>query len=190
MNSNIFVDRLTSEKMNTYLPQLIRLDGKYSSLSSGMYSREIWNEDNFLMDLEDKWGNSWYILYNNLIAGFAILSRKEQDTMHINRLAVDINLKNHSQLSEILMRTIEGGVQVDRITLIVSTENVKAVHYYRKNGFDIIYGDRLENILEQRKMHVNYIGENYYIDGGKYHDSHYVMERTKYNGKWSQGDTI
>lgn len=183
MNSNIFVDRLTSEKMDIYLPQLIRLDKKYSSLSSGMYSREIWNEDNFLMDLEDKWVNSWYILYNNIIVGFAILSRKEQDTMHINRLAVDINLKNHSQISEILMKTIDARVQVDRITLIVSTENVKAVRYYRKNGFDIISGNRLANIIEQRKIHVNYIGENYYIDAGKYHDSHYVMERIKCNGK-------
>lgn len=165
---------LTKENINKYVQRLIDIDGTYSSLESGKYSREIWSEENFMRDLPGKWENSFVVVDENIICAFAICSKSDSKTLHIHRLAVCSEYKG-GIASNMLMSAIEGGVQADRITLIVSTENVSAVHYYRRHGFEIISGDELDFFIYKREIHAYHVGDDYYIDNSIYRDSHYVM---------------
>lgn len=57
---------------------------------------------------------------------------------------------------------------------MVSAENVSAVCYYKKHGFEIVSGEELVDFLI-RNVSAYHMGNILYVDNSCCHDSHYVM---------------
>lgn len=177
--------KLTKNNIKNYMSQLIAIDGMYSSPEDGIYSREIWGSASFMLELPGKWKNSWVICKEEKVCAFSICSMTDKHTLHIHRLAVHKDYKG-TGVSDLLMHTIFLGVEADRITLMVSTENVRAVRYYKKHGFEIVSGEELVDFLNLRNVSAYHIGDILYVDNSSCRDSHYVMCK-KLGGKYAEG---
>ncbi|MBN1184050.1 MAG: GNAT family N-acetyltransferase [Bacteroidales bacterium] len=109
-----------------------------------------WGKDQYMLDLEGKWEHSMVAYFNRLLAGYIIVSIKDNDTLHIHRFIVNNNIRGQgtgkAMLNE-LEKTISSYFK--KLTLKVYEDNVKAIAFYEKNGFKILDSKNGLNLMEK-----------------------------------------
>ncbi len=96
-----------------------------------------WNAENFLAELPEKWLHSrWIMLQNNLDApvGYAIVSRKAPDNLHLHRLVVNPMGRGYGGLA--LRLLIADCAPHSRfMTVYTIPDAVRAAYFYERAGF-------------------------------------------------------
>lgn len=88
-----------------------------------------WTQEQFLMELPEKWSLSVCSEH-----GVAILSRPVEGRVHLHLLAVDRDKRGHGHGSDLMAETkIRAGA--DRLTLKVPADSRAAVAFYCRHGF-------------------------------------------------------
>lgn len=106
---------------------------------------ETWRRENFIMDLDGKWNNSYIMCQNNEIAGYIICSVKNKHILHIHRLAVKKKFQDRGIGTQLIDKVIENADgYIKYIALMAHKDNKKARRFYEKKGFKniCIVGDR------------------------------------------------
>jgi len=101
--------------------------------SSGL---EPWKEDNFFMDLPDKWCLSRWIRSNNSDTplGYAVISRKSPSNVHLHRFVISETGRGvgTAAMNKILDDLKETALY---ITVCTGQEAYRAQRFYEVNGF-------------------------------------------------------
>lgn len=99
---------------------------------------EYWSEAHFLLDLPDKWSLSFAAWRDDRPIGYAVLSRKSGDTVHLHHFMLAANYRGcglgRRMLDEMELRARAGGAR--RLTLKVSMANTRARKFYERAGFN------------------------------------------------------
>jgi len=98
---------------------------------------EYWTIKHFLVELTDKWRLSIALWENCRPVGYAILSRKSHESVHLHHLMIAPNYRNRGlgrlMAREIEPRAKESGAQY--ITLKTPRKNANALRFYRNFGY-------------------------------------------------------
>ena len=97
---------------------------------------ERWQYDNFIIDLNGKWDNSYVFLVDSEITGYIICSIKDEANLHIHRLAIKERYQNTGIGSELVSKVINNASEcIKYVTLKVNKDNNVAKRFYEKNKF-------------------------------------------------------
>jgi GNAT superfamily N-acetyltransferase len=111
-----------------------------------------WTEENFLVELPDKWRFSLALIIGGKMAGFIIASKKA-DAIHIHRFAIaaEFRLKG---LGAWLLNEFEHRCKQQKeyvVSLKAAIDNVQAIKFYKKHGF-METDTSGNNILMKKKL--------------------------------------
>lgn len=99
-------------------------------------TNEKWENENFMIDLDGKWDNSYVFFVGSEIAGYIIGSMKSKENLHIHRLAVKKEYQSKGIGSELINNVIKNADKSTKyITLKVRKDNIIAKRFYEKNSF-------------------------------------------------------
>jgi ribosomal protein S18 acetylase RimI-like enzyme len=130
----------TKDEFKLYMPQLLQLE-RESQLPI------LWDEPNFLKELDSKWQLSKFMLGADKLIGYAVVSKKNVSSCHLHRFIISSNLRGQgygNSLLNHLKEDIEGNF--DYLTLLVGKDNPAAIKFYSKNNFRQIW-EIDENVL-------------------------------------------
>ncbi|MHC1755339.1 MAG: GNAT family N-acetyltransferase [Methanosarcina sp.] len=97
---------------------------------------ERWQYDNFIIDLDGKWDNSYVFFSGSEIAGYIICSIKNKESLHIHRLAIKQKYQRKSIGRELINEVFRNADKyIKYITLKVRKDNIIAKRFYEKNNF-------------------------------------------------------
>lgn len=98
---------------------------------------ERWEKGNFLVELPGKWRCSWAAVQDGRTVAFVIASRKA-DSIHVHRIAVAREVRGRGIGSVLLERVAQCAEELDMpwVTLRVAADNVGAVRFYDRLGFE------------------------------------------------------
>ncbi|MCQ1535493.1 GNAT family N-acetyltransferase [Methanosarcina sp. KYL-1] len=137
--------KLTKEILLENIEELIEID-------SVIKINERWRHENFLVELNGKWDNSYVALREDTVAGFIICSIKNERTLHIHRFAVRKEFQNMGVGTQLITKVINStNHKLNSITLKVKTDNATAHNFYEKSGFKRAYSEN-ENYIYQRLL--------------------------------------
>ena len=121
---------LTPNLLRTHIYTVLKLDNEIIA--------ENWNEENFIMELPQKWNVSQIVLKSDIVIGFMI-ANSQTDSIHINRIVVDREFRGLGIGKELLniAKNYAIKTQKKRVTIKVSPQNHGAIDYYIKYGFVI-----------------------------------------------------
>ncbi|MFA5019705.1 MAG: GNAT family N-acetyltransferase [Candidatus Pacearchaeota archaeon] len=129
------IESIKKENLRKLIPLLIQLENNWTEIGD-----KPWNEENFSMELNDKWDLSMYAKLNNKIIGYIIGSRIET-TGRLNKIVVE---KEYRKMgiggvlwNEFLKRCKEKNI--NKIEFKVLTDNDEAISFYKKKGC-LFYG--------------------------------------------------
>ncbi|MCF8266060.1 MAG: GNAT family N-acetyltransferase [Ignavibacteriales bacterium] len=113
---------------------------------------EYWSNENFFIELPGKWEFSFYFRMNDVIAGFIIVSEKG-NCLHIHKLMVREDLRGRNVGKKLLDKLSVVAIEkFNKLSLKVYSNNLRAIHFYEKNGFsqinlfnDLIYMEKQIN---------------------------------------------
>jgi len=98
---------------------------------------EYWTRRHFLADLPGKWRLSFVLWQEASPIGYAILSRPEEDHVHLHHFMIHADRRNRGgggdMIEECLRRATADGAP--RLTLKVAAANEPAQRFYRRHGF-------------------------------------------------------
>jgi ribosomal-protein-alanine N-acetyltransferase len=99
---------------------------------------EYWLEAHFLLELPNKWGLSFAAWYGGRPVGYAILSRKSSDTVHLHHFMIAADYRGYGLGTRMIdeMKARARATGASRLTLKVSTENARAREFYDRAGFN------------------------------------------------------
>ena len=101
---------------------------------------EYWSEAHFLVDLPDKWKLSFAAWRDDRPIGYAVLSRKPGDAVHLHHFMIAADHRGgglgRRMLDEMEQRA--QAARARRLTLKVSIANVRARKFYERVGFNDI----------------------------------------------------
>lgn len=99
---------------------------------------EYWSEAHFLLDLPDKWRLSFAVWHDDHPVGYAFLSRKSDDAVHLHHFMIAAGHRGgglgRRMLDEMKLRARAEGAR--KLTLKVSMANVRARKFYERAGFN------------------------------------------------------
>ena len=98
---------------------------------------EYWGEDNFLVELPDKFKLSCCVMVDDKLIGYIISTSKDSLTAHINKFMV-LSKYRGSGIGSRLFYFYENLVEINKmnlITLKVYKNNEPAIRFYLRNGF-------------------------------------------------------
>lgn len=98
---------------------------------------EYWTSENFLLELPEKWSLSVAAWDAESPVGYAVLSRKAPDQVHLHHFMVAPGRRESGLgkrlLDEVASRARASGAA--RLTLKVHNENARARRFYVRHGF-------------------------------------------------------
>ena len=110
---------------------------------------EYWTLQNFLIDLPAKWDLSFALWQNDLPIGYAILSKKSEDQVHLHHFMIDRDHRAKGwgtrMITEMSDRAEAAGATL--LTLKVEKSNASALRFYSRNGFSFRAEERSFIIL-------------------------------------------
>ncbi len=99
---------------------------------------EYWAKSNFLHELPEKWELSFCAWDNNIVAGYAILSRRSADTVHLHHFMAACRRRGKGlgamMLEEAIRRARSTGAA--NMSLKVGDDNARAISFYHRAGFE------------------------------------------------------
>lgn len=139
----MIIKRLTKETLLANIEILTEID-------SVIKIDEHWGHENFLIELNGKWDNSYIALEENIIAGFIICSKKNKNTLHIHRLAVREKFQFMGIGTRLIANVINStDSEINRVTLKVKADNITAQRFYVKVGFKYSYTEDKNYVYER-----------------------------------------
>lgn len=97
---------------------------------------ERWQYNNFIIDLDGKWDNSYIFLIDSEIAGYIISSIKDKENLHIHRFAIKEEYQSRGIGSKLINEMVKNlDKKIKYITLKVREDNIIAKKFYEKNKF-------------------------------------------------------
>ncbi|KKG15979.1 hypothetical protein EO98_04555 [Methanosarcina sp. 2.H.T.1A.6] len=97
---------------------------------------EKWQYDNFIIDLDGKWDNSYVFFIGSEIAGYIICSVKNKENLHIHRFAIKQEYQKMGIGSKLINEVIkDADIYIKYLTLKVYKDNLIAKRFYEKNNF-------------------------------------------------------
>jgi len=102
-----------------------------------------WTVDNFLIDLDGKWRYSLIALENDQIVGFLICSVKENNTLHIHKIAI-VSKYQRRGVGTLLMKHLFSNCNeynIKYISVKTKKNNVNAQRFYERQDFKRIGSD-------------------------------------------------
>lgn len=125
--------KLTREMVLKHLCDLIEIDRIVKA-------DDQWDDKSFLLELVGKWNNSLAALLSGKIIGYIICSIKNNDTLHIHRIAVKEKYQKNGIGTELIERIIKNSNNIMKyIILKVRKDNIAAQKFYEKHGFRRVY---------------------------------------------------
>lgn len=121
--------KLTKRMISEKISEFIEIDRVINT-------DERWQYDNFIIDLDGKWDNSYVFFADSRIVGYIICSIKNKESIHIHRLAIERECQNKgigSELINEIIKNVNEGTKY--ITLKVRKDNIIAKKFYEKNKF-------------------------------------------------------
>lgn len=105
-------------------------------------SRDVsdWGTGEFLFELPDKYRLSFFV-WDKGLAGYAIMSRKWADRVHIHQFMVHPSRRN-SGFGQYMLDEATRRAAGDPLSLKVSISNSGAIRFYERHGFQI---EKMEN---------------------------------------------
>jgi ribosomal protein S18 acetylase RimI-like enzyme len=138
-------------ELRTLDPEQIRQHYKALAEVTRDLPDDGWREENFLLELPDKWQLSFAAWQLDQPVAYALLSRKAPDTVHLHRLMVAEAWRGQGLgqclVKELLQRTSSAGAAY--CSLKVERGNGDARRFYRRHGFQEI--GRVRNYVEMRR---------------------------------------
>jgi ribosomal protein S18 acetylase RimI-like enzyme len=138
---------LTKYQVLVNMERLLSLDS--------LIPNEPWGENEWLLDLPEKWEVSWVLLYDGAAIGFVVASRKG-DGLHIHRLAVEGG-EHRQGFGKLLMAAVAGRALKRRcFTLTTKTlaTNAEALAFFHRLGFSVAGQDRDNILMNAESQHV------------------------------------
>lgn len=121
--------KLTKGMISERISELIEIDKVINT-------DERWQYDNFVIDLDAKWDNSYVFFENSEIAGYIICSIKNKGHLYIHRFAIKKEYQNRGIGSKLINETIKNAdIEIKYLTLKVRIDNIIAKRFYEKNKF-------------------------------------------------------
>jgi len=102
-----------------------------------------WTVDNFLIDLDGKWRYSLIALENDQIVGFLICSVKENNILHIHKIAI-VSKYQRRGVGTLLMKHLFSNCNeynIKYISVKTKKNNVNAQRFYERQDFKRIGSD-------------------------------------------------
>jgi ribosomal protein S18 acetylase RimI-like enzyme len=134
-------EKLTIDNIHHFLPQLIVIELEHSLPI-------IWGVSEFTCYLEEKWALSSVVLAENLVVGYAMISKKTPFCAHIHRFMVRKQLQSRGVGKE-FMAFLKSAMseKYDFLTLNVGLENIRAKKFYIQNGFKDITANEAGSLM-------------------------------------------
>jgi len=124
--------------------------GALTEIDSVIKTDERWGHENFLVELNGKWDNSYVALKEDIIAGFIICSKKNESTLHIHRFAVREEFQHMGVGTQLITKVIGStSSKINRITLKVKADNNVVQNFYTKLGFKYINSEDKNYVYER-----------------------------------------
>lgn len=137
------IERLTKKTLIENIGELIEID-------SAIKIDERWKNENFLIELYGKWDNSYVALRENTITGFIICSIKNETTLHIHRFSVREEFQNMGVGTQLITAVINSAnIKINRITLKVKVDNIRAHNFYDRFGFKYLDSENKNYVYER-----------------------------------------
>lgn len=95
-----------------------------------------WDENQFLFDLPDKWTLSFIAKKEDVVIGYAILSHKWADRVHLHEIVVSGEYRSLGIGARMLNEIIER-CELENLSLKVSKSNTSAIRFYLRHGLSI-----------------------------------------------------
>lgn len=119
----------SKELVHLHMERLIELE-KDSQLP------QLWNKDNFLKELDSKWHLSKLLFQENVLVGYAIVSKKTGSSCHIHRFIISSSVRRAGFGKRLLNHLKENILEdFEYLTLLVGPSNASAIGFYKKNSF-------------------------------------------------------
>lgn len=139
MTGSLLVQTLDRGRCIALMPELIAVSADVSD----------WGEDEFLAELPDKWNLSFTVTIDR-VAGYAVLSRKWPDRVHIHQFMVAPRWRS-SGIGTAMVVMARDRAQATPLSLKVSRTNARAISFYDRHGFGIDDSDAGEYLWMVRK---------------------------------------
>lgn len=124
--------------------------GVLTEIDSAIKTDEHWGHENFLVELDGKWDNSYVALKEGTIVGFIVCSKKNESTLHIHRFAVREEFQHMGVGTQLITKVISStSKKIIHITLKVKADNIMAQNFYSGLGFNYLYSDDLNYVYER-----------------------------------------
>lgn len=125
----MIIKKLTRKNLIENIRELIEIDHVIKA-------DDQWDEEQFLLELDGKWSNSFIALINKRIVGFIICSKKNKNTLHIHRLAVRNEYTRKGVGTQLIEKVINNAdINLEYITLKVRDDNKNGQQFYEKCKF-------------------------------------------------------
>jgi len=122
---SLLVQTLDRARCIALMPELIGVSADVSD----------WREDEFLAELPDKWNLSFTVTIDRIV-GYAVLSRKWPDRVHIHQFMVAPRWRS-SGIGAAMVAAARDRAETTPLSLKVSRTNARAISFYDRNGFGI-----------------------------------------------------
>lgn len=108
----------------------------------------LWNAEHFLRELPHKWELSHWVMLDEHIAGYAILSQKDSQTAHLHRFVMATPGQGHgSEAMRLLWIALSG--RYARLTLKIMLDDTRAHHFYERLGFVHVESDHANHLFSK-----------------------------------------
>lgn len=126
---SIEIRRLSPEDVNTHIIEFLEIGSDIPE--------EYWTEQHFLSERPEKWQLSFAAWARDGLRGYAILSRKDQDTIHLHHFMIGHAWRSQKlgsyMIKEMESRCRAAGARL--LTLKVHNRNHRAARFYEYHGF-------------------------------------------------------
>ncbi|NPE27875.1 GNAT family N-acetyltransferase [Methanococcoides sp. SA1] len=129
------LQKISKEYLSEIIDQLIELDLVFET-------DDHWGAENFVVDLDSKWNNSFIAYADGIIVGFIICSIKNENVLHIHRLVIKKEYRGNKIGTMLITHIINNANEdLESITLKVGINNISAQEFYQKKGFNYVYSE-------------------------------------------------
>lgn len=137
------IQHLSRENILEKIDQLKKIDDEIIDIP--------WKEENFLKELNGKWEYSFSVMENDIIEGFAICSLKNEDYLHIHRLALSREYQRRGIGKMLIQHILDDCYKSDikHVTVRTKKINKNAQRFYEKEGFNNIGADGDDYIYQK-----------------------------------------
>ena len=126
---SIRIETLSAEYISRNITQILAIASDVPG--------EYWSESHFLYELPEKWKLSFCAREGDVIAGYAILSRRSPDTVHLHHFMVARSRRGQGMGAMMLTEAAHRATSANakKMSLKVGEDNARAIAFYQQSGF-------------------------------------------------------